>query len=147
MKRRIKLRPEMIERVSVGFGELLILKTKTGIEIGQTRAGFAGEEHDGWSHRCHSGCTSPNGCRDYALTAEPEFLAQMVTMATEQAEATRRLVNALPKRIPSQYGTQLWEPCKCCGTEPSYAVGIGHLCRKCIDRGEDHPRIPGPAVP
>lgn len=42
-------------------------------------------------------------------------------------------------------GAQLWEPCKRCGTEPSYAQPGGHLCAKCAQT--DHPRIPGPAVP
>ena len=44
-------------------------------------------------------------------------------------------------------GTQLWEECERCGREPSYARANGHLCAGCIRKGEDHPRIPGPAVP
>lgn len=44
-------------------------------------------------------------------------------------------------------GAQLWEECDRCSAEPSYARPNGHLCARCIGGGEDHPRIPGPAVP
>ena len=36
-------------------------------------------------------------------------------------------------------GAQLWEPCRKCGAEPSYAQPGGHLCARCAQT--DHPKL------
>jgi len=64
-------------------------------------------------------------------------------------EAIRAAINAERSTLPTSAPRppQLWEPCERCGREPSYLVASGHLCQRCRDAGEDHPRIRGPATP
>lgn len=135
----VRLTGEMIDCVTIGFGGLLVLATTDRVEIGQTRAGFAGHTTDGWAHRCHSGCTSP--CTAYLFEAGAEFLAEMTARAQEQERRIRAMPT--PKRA-SGLGGQLWEPCDRCGSEPSYMQSGGHLCAKCAHG--DHPRIGGGGV-
>jgi hypothetical protein len=55
----------------------------------------------------------------------------------ENAEAAQKLVGGSAPRV--RLGSQLWEECERCGTEPSYDQPGGHLCARCA--GSDHPRI------
>jgi hypothetical protein len=58
-----------------------------------------------------------------------------------EADHNENCASSLAAKKQHDLGTQLWEPCDRCGTEPSYARANGHLCKNCIGSGHDHPRI------
>ncbi len=134
MNRTMTLTADMIEYASRGFAnQVHAYISRNGRRMGAVVEGADGQ----WRDQC-GGDERPYDVADGFARAAHEAADDMARRVAT--------VKTAPSRTAS-LGAQLWEPCERCGAEPSYARANGHLCAECIRSGEDHPRIPGGAVP